>query len=318
MKISEMRNTLQNLPTSQAFMDSSEAQELLRRSGIDPHNFYQELEMESPYVNTHRDISVAGSNMQFHSHAFYEILCCRNSCGAEYLMGPERYKLQRGDVILIPPNVGHMAILPQPMPEPYLRDVLWISEDFFQNVAAHLPDLSQDAFSRPMLLRTAGTRWEYLAELFHHGVRESESAEPGWETLVIANTMTILIHLRRCMEDPQAKPLVAEKPDLLNQVLAYMEQHLSEKISLAEVARQFFVSESTITQTFRKRMGISFYRCVTQRRLIAAKALIDQGISLDAVAESVGFSDYSSFFRAFKQEYGISPRQYRKLQTESK
>ena len=36
---------------------------------------------------------------------------------------------------------------------------------------------------------------------------------------------------------------------------------------------------------------------------------------MEAVAEQVGFSDYSSFFRAFKQEYGVSPRQYRKKQT---
>ena len=61
-------------------------------------------------------------------------------------------------------------------------------------------------------------------------------------------------------------------------------------------------------------MGVSFYRCVTQRRLIAAKALILDGHPLENVGQQVGFSDYSSFYRAFKQEYGIPPRQYRKLQ----
>ena len=86
---------------------------------------------------------------------------------------------------------------------------------------------------------------------------------------------------------------------------------------MADVAHHFFISESTITQTFRKKMGVSFYRCVIQRRLIAAKALIERGIALEAVAEQVGFSDYSSFFRAFKQEYGISPRQFRKMSNTS-
>ena len=65
-------------------------------------------------------------------------------------------------------------------------------------------------------------------------------------------------------------------------------------------------------------MGVSFYRCVTQRRLIAAKGLILEGTALEAVAGRTGFSDYSAFYRAFRQEYGISPRQYRTLQEGSR
>ena len=56
-------------------------------------------------------------------------------------------------------------------------------------------------------------------------------------------------------------------------------------------------------------MGVSFYRCVTQRRLIAAKTHIWDGEPLDLVSQKVGFSDYSTFYRAFKREYGVSPRE---------
>ena len=65
---------------------------------------------------------------------------------------------------------------------------------------------------------------------------------------------------------------------------------------------------------FKQKMGVSVYRYITQRRLIAAKSLIEQGQPLEDVALKVGFSDYSSFYRAFKQEFGISPRRYRSLQ----
>lgn len=312
MKLSELRKISQALPNTTA--SPMHLQKMFQDLGYDPGSFYQELEMDSCFVDTHQDISYTNHNFQFHSHKFYEMLCCRNTCGAEYLVGTERYKLQKGDIIFVPPGVSHRPLLPEQMSEPYIRDVIWISDAFFQQLVAIEPVLISQKLQTPFLFRTAGTCWEYLCEWIRDGVKEAESGHPGSVGIVGANTVNLLIQLFRAGLETPLNPLTAEKPELLDQVLAYVEKHLSEKISLAEIAKQFYVSESTITQTFRKKMGISFYRCVTQRRLIAAKKLIEQGIGMDSTAEQVGFSDYSSFFRAFKAEYGISPRQYRKMQ----
>jgi len=261
------------------------------------------------------DVSYSNTNLQFHSHTFYELLCCHNTCGAEYMVGTERYKLQKGDIIFVPPDISHRALLPEQVSEPYKRDVLWISPEFMTQVRSTCSDFAAEGDQKPVLYRTAGTRWSFICDLFRAGVKEAEQQESGWESIVLANTLTILTYLHRARKDMNAKPLKAEKPELVDQVMAYIELHLSEKLTLAEVAHHFFVSESTITQSFRKKMGVSFYRCVTQRRLIAAKTHIERGLPMEAVAETVGFSDYSSFFRAFKQEFGISPRQYRKMQS---
>ena len=318
MKLSELRKISQFLSDTKTDVSPGHSQEILQAVGLDPGSVYQELELDSPYVDTHQDIGYHNQTLQFHSHTFYELLCCRNTCNAEYLVGTERYKLQKGDIIFVPPGISHRPLLPEQMPEPYIRDVLWISESFIQRLIKSIPELQSPVFQSPFLFRTAGTRWEYLCQWIRNGMLEAESGQVGWNSLVSANTANILIQLLRTSLNDPIKPLKAEKPELLDQVLTYIEDHLSERITLAETAHHFYVSESTITQTFRKKMDISFYRCVTQRRLITAKKLIETGISLESTAEQVGFSDYSSFFRAFKQEYGISPRQYRKMQNNEK
>ena len=121
MKLGELRKLAQTVPDFQA----ADAQKLLndqiRQIGLDPDALYQELEMTSRYVDTHRDTSFSNAHVQLHSHTFYELLYCHNSCGAEYLIDSERYRLQRGDIIFVPPGISHRPLLPEQMSEPYNR-----------------------------------------------------------------------------------------------------------------------------------------------------------------------------------------------------
>ena len=314
MKLDELKEIASRLQGMTAAESQTALRTLLIDVGLDPDNLYQELEMSSRYVDTHQDLSHPDSIMQLHSHTFYEIIACRNNCGAEYLVGAERFRLRKGDIILVPPCVSHRPLLTEKMTAPYIRDVVWVSVEMVNSLRRLFPQEEQHDRSGGYLLRTAGTKWEYLGELIHSGVREAESRAPGWDVAVMGNTVTLMTHLKRAFEDAETIPLQAEKPQLLDRAMAYIEDNLAGRITLEEAARHLFVSESTVRQLFRKKLGVSFYRCVTQRRLIAAKALILKGVLLETVGEQVGFADYSGFYRAFRQEYGISPRQYRKLQ----
>lgn len=313
MKIADLKKMAAAMAGASELQDRQQLSRILEELGYDPGNVYQELEMSSRFVDTHRDTSYANHQVQLHSHPFYELIYCRSSVGVEYLLGAERYRLQRGDILLAPPEISHRPLLPEQMAEPYKRYVIWINADFLHRMAETFGSQNVIPEPRVCLIRTAGTRWEGLRDLFRTGVEEAEAAAPGWETAVVGNTLLLLAKLRRAMEDPGTKPMAAERPGLLDKVLAYVEENLAQKISLEDVAARFWVSQSTISQTFRTKMGVSFYRCVTQRRLIAAKTLIDRGISLEEVGHKVGFADYSTFYRAFKKEYGISPRHFRKL-----
>ena len=80
MKLSDIRKLTQQLSPVTNPTDMSHRHVLLKSLGYEPGSLYQELEMESPYVDTHQDISSSNTNLQFHSHTFYEMLCCRNTC----------------------------------------------------------------------------------------------------------------------------------------------------------------------------------------------------------------------------------------------
>ena len=287
--------------------------EYLRESGIDPTNLYQELEMSSRYVNTHRDTSYSNATVSLRSHNYIEILYCRTSVGVEYLIGSDRYRLQKGDIVYVPPGVSHRPIMPEKLMTPYERDVLWVSTEFMDTFMQMYPDETVSQRDHSVPVRTAGTRWEFMGDLFRAGVLEEEQKKPGWEAAVMGNTLIIFAHMKRIYMERSAGTMKAEKPELLDRITAYIERNYPQHITIDELARQFYVSNSTISHLFKQKMGVSLYRYITQRRLIAAKSLIPKKIPMEEIAAQVGFADYSTFYRAFRQEYGISPRQFSQL-----
>ena len=314
MKMGELQKLMEKIQTQSSLLAPNQMPDSLTLIGIEMNRLYHELEMTSPYVDTHQDISYTNAQISLHSHDFYELLFCRSCEGVAYLVGADRYQLQKGDIILVPPGVSHRPLLPESLRDPYDRYVIWLSRDFMKLYGSFLPEVSLCSHPDVSMLRTAGTKWESLEELFRAGVLAAERQEYGWEATVIGNTILLLTQIRKMLQDHSFGSMNIEKPELLDKLTTYVEHHYDQPITIGELSRQFFVSSSTISHLFKQKMGVSFYRYVTQRRLIAAKTLIRQGTPLETVSQEVGFSDYSTFYRAFKQEYGIGPRAYRKLQ----
>ena len=287
--------------------------EYLAQEGIAIGNLYQELEMSSSLVSFHRDITYGRQSISLHSHSFYEIMLCRSSDRVEYLVGTNRYRLSAGDLIFVAPGVSHKPILPDDMQYAYERDILWVSADLVERICELFPNSVLTGVEGVSLLRTKGTEWSYIGDYFGDGLREFEEMPMGYEESGTATAMLILTHICRAAKSGEVHHSQAEQPTLLTSFIEYIENNLSKPLTLDGIAAHFYISRSAVSKFFREEMDTSFHRFLTQRRLILAKQLISEGEGMERVAQLCGFTDYSVFYKAFKKEYGLSPREFSKL-----
>jgi len=114
--------------------------------------------------------------------------------------------------------------------------------------------------------------------------------------------------LQRSKERPSTNQ---RKSALLEQIKLYVDAHLTEKLTLKSVSAYCGVSVSTVTQLFQKKASTTFHDFVTQRRMEMAQKLIQAGVPLEQVGKEVGYRDHSTFYRAFRRQFDLSPREYR-------
>ncbi|WP_321003017.1 AraC family transcriptional regulator [Eisenbergiella porci] len=310
----------QHILNNKQFLKSISMQKLYQViQGLDSSegNLYQQLPMFQQGAQINHDISYTADIVELHSHTFYEILFICQGKNVQYLWNNNRYRLQKGDVMLIPPGVTHRPLFACELTEPYERYALWIEPDFFKSHAAQFPvldyALEQCRLADSGLLRSTSATYSGLYAGFNTLWLEQEGRRFGWEAAVALGAVHLMIHISRTFYYRNASVAQTESRSLFDDVFQYIDTHLCEKLTLEYVAGQFHVSTSTISHLFRRQLDVSFYHCVIQRRLINAKNKILQGMSLQDVWEACGFTDYSSFYRLFKKEYGISPREFRTL-----
>ncbi len=243
--------------------------------------------------------SAAGVRTEYHYHEFCKILLLISGGGSYWVAG-QRYSLQPGDAVVVGSHVVHKPEFDAGVP--YERIILYISPEFLQRQSTADCDLL-DCFGgspvlngRPRLLQLAQELEQTLS-----------SREKGRGILGNALLLQMLVELLRHRDSAAAQPMKPVPDSRMERVMAYIQDHLEEELTVESIAARFYLSKFHMMRLFRAATGDSVTGYITRQRLLRARALIDSGMSATESCFRSGFGSYSSFTRACGKYLGTTP-----------
>jgi AraC-like DNA-binding protein len=206
-----------------------------------------------------------------------------------------------GDVILTKKAESHFVRTPQETPCKFIAVGFSeddIGESYRAEIQTFLDERPLGQFNLYPAAQFKDTHWKYyLQQINDH--REN----PALSSVYLSVLLAELMQASTSISQPSR-----QRSDQLFAVIAYINSHLSEPMSVESLCQQFFISRSQLNRLFRKMTGASVWDYVVAKRLMYAKLLLEAGETPAAACQKCGFNDYSPFYRAYKARYGVSPR----------
>ncbi len=249
--------------------------------------------------------------VNLHHHDFYE--CYFFISGdVTYLAEGKAYSLNPGDIILINSTELHQAIINNQI-EPYERIVLWINKSFLKTLSTDITNLSR-CFEDPnkeTVIRVSFEMQQNIKSILQKIIVFENYKGIGSDLLYKAYIIELLVNLNMLLYSNNDKLNVGiKKNNLIDEIIEYINNQIDEEITIDQLSEHFFISKFHLLREFKKYSGTTLHKYIVQKKLIQAKHLILTGLPITNVYKQCGFGDYSNFFRAFKSEYGVTPKHF--------
>ena len=259
-----------------------------------------------------------GDQLEYHYHDFYKIIVFLSG-KVNYLIEGKTYPLQPWDILLVTNKDIHKAIIDINIP--YERFVIWLKPAFLEKSSSPQTNLLS-CFEKASREKRNLVRLD--PESFHQLKNTLFELEAAWKddsfgADIMKNTLLLhlVIYLNRVFSMSGETAYHAKQDKVIDQIVTYIGKNLRNELTIEILAEKFFISKPTLMHRFKEQTGYTVHNFILQKRLIAAGIQIRKGIPALEASYDCGFSDYSSFVRAFQRFYGMSPRQYKKEQSGS-
>ncbi len=281
---------------------------------------YFELKENKPHGTKNDPFSTyhienAGRSFQIpvHWHDELEIIYVKSGCLTVSISG-ESYIGNAGDVFVVSPGNLHLMGAQTGTVDYFtflfpLKYISFRTDDMLNDKLLE-PLNSGQLMISPRVRGTAKELCEQLIAIYVAKNNESESK-------ITAQIKTKIILLQFILEMWKQGFVIENDTSGRNMVekemVSYVQQNFTGKISLKEFGEQFHLSEKYISRYFKEHFHIALSQYVTYLRLEHAKQLLqDTDIPITEVAMQSGYQNVSYFIRSFKKAYGVSPLKYKK------
>lgn len=251
-------------------------------------------------------------NMQFeyHYHDFNKIIIFISG-SVTYLIEGKAYRLKPWDILFVSSSEVHKPIIdPAAL---YERMVIWVNPGFLEK--------HSDECSLFTCFSLTGERNSNLLRLDNSLLKdvkfilsklEDACRSNGFGSAILKNSLflQLLVTLTRewlgTGEGNETNDIITDEN--IQKLLEYINMNINEDLSINTLAASFYLNRYHLMHKFKQQTGYSVHSYILQKRLIKADTLIKSGIPATQACEQSGFNDYSSFVRAFKKMFGLSPK----------
>ena len=254
----------------------------------------------------------------YHKHEHLEF-CYVMSGRGRHRIGEQVYEVSEGDLILINAGEYHQSLIGE-RGSMVVEFYVGLTDIYLEGQEKNrLPILE----SGPVL-HTSGELKMKLSRLCISMEAEKEMGRFGGYFMMKAYAVQMLLLFLREQEQPQKERPTAQcsfesvnRKYLVEKILDYFEEHYDEKISLNQIAGNMYLSPFYISKIFKSETGESPIHALIEIRMGKARELLQKepGLSVQEVAERVGYDDAYHFSKLFKKKFGISPSAVKKQET---
>ena len=268
---------------------------------------------ENLNVRHSRDDAPSQDSFFLHAHRTYELFyfisgdCYYTVEGTDYQLVPGCFLLMRS---------GEAHTLHVRSESPYERITINFSPSVIPLLGKEIGELFCDRpLGKSNLFIPTEESADFLKNCMDKICRETETE--GCEERIISNLMPILTelyHIKAATADESNYPGPPSQgsSETVSKIIEYINANLITLQGLDELEKEFFFSKSYINRIFKESTGSSVWDYIVLKRLLLSRTLLQNGKQANIVASECGFCDYSSFYRQFKQRFGISPLAARK------